>query len=117
MKRVEARQVNSSNRATGASMLRQVFAASARDAAAAWRFTVPTSGPEPAKAGWVVEVPVRYSLVGAAAARGKPAGQSRWHACIPGPVQEIPWALEPASKAGDAIASDTLFVRDSRFVL
>lgn len=115
--RAEATQVNLSNRIAGSAVrVQNVFAVNARDAAMKWRFNVPTVGPEAAKDHWVVVIPINYSIAGSTS--GQPEVYGKWHAYVPGPARDVPWARDDASGSADAIAGDgTPFTRDARFVL
>lgn len=112
--RADATQVNLSNRISGSAVrVQNVFANNARDAAMKWRFNVPTVGPEAAKDHWVVTVPISYTIGGPA-----PDVYGKWHAYVPGPERDVPWAKGKASGSADALAGGGApFVRDSRFVL
>lgn len=78
-----------------------------------WRYDVPTVGPEAAKDHWIVVVPVVYSIAGSA-----PVSYGKWHAYVPGPERNVPWARDNANADSDAVTEDGApFVRDPRFVL
>ncbi|WHZ19673.1 MAG: hypothetical protein OJF55_001822 [Rhodanobacteraceae bacterium] len=111
--RADAMQVNLSNRFGSPLRMQNAFANNARDAAMKWRFNVPTVGPEAAKDHWVVTVPVVYTIGGP-----MPDDYGKWHAYVPGPARDVPWARDDTPGSADALAGGGMpFVRDSRFVL
>ena len=119
--RAEAQQVNLSNQIQKPGHFRDVLARSARDAAMRWTYKVPTAGPGAGRDHWVVRVPVNYSVADTSQRIGDGDDYGRWHAYVPGPVQDIPWAHAGPSPlargSADAIAGGGTFVPDARLVL
>lgn len=78
----------------------------------------PDDGTQRGKDDWVVQVPITYWIGVPGSAPTRHYGQ--WNACIPGPVQDVPWTDQAGAAPGaaDAVAGNgTPFVRDTRLVL
>jgi hypothetical protein len=116
--RAAARQVNLYSVTEEPAHFRTVLADASLRAASRWRFNIPVTGPEAAKDHWVVQVPVNYWMGRPGSAPARHYGE--WNACIPGPVEDVPWADAGGRTSGgfDAIATAGVpFIRDTRFVL
>lgn len=90
------------------SELREAFTDSAVRAAKQWTFNVPTKGKYADAPYWYVRTPVTYIML----PRGMlpPDQDGQWHAYVPGPRSEAPWANyhKPDRPYSDAMANAAL---------
>ena len=84
---------------------RTVLADAALNATRHWTFVPPTSGPEAARAAWLVKVPITFRL----SEWGHPEPVEKygdWHAYVPGPRNTPAWMHERSSSgSADALAA------------
>ena len=117
----EARQVNLYAIVADPAEGRQVLADAAQAAAKDWTFNVPTEGPAATAGKWVVTIPINFVMDAPVdAATGVRRRAPLWRVYIPGPIHSVPWYAPSASGTTgntDAVAGDSPFMSDSRFVL
>ncbi|HET7931168.1 MAG TPA: energy transducer TonB, partial [Rhodanobacteraceae bacterium] len=93
--RAAVRQVNLFNRIPNPVLFRRIFSDVTLETAQAWRFRVPTTGPNAGRDRWVLAQQVKFYIMGG---HVDTTAYGQWLADLPGPIKAIPWAEQDSGR-------------------